>query len=570
MEKMKPMHNFRIIKPALPAVLITVLFLMNFTVLQAQTVGNNKVIITRGFTPTLNDASKIKTNPSIPDTVYQNPKFEYAITDVTIEPPFKVNNIKAAKMKGEPLTKLYHDYVAIGFGNYSTPFFEFYHSNLRSRDKKFGVHAKHFSSAGSIPDYAYPGFSNNLLETYFTKIYKKSFLTVEGKYQRDVVHRYGFEPAQFPDSLLPSDNDIRNVYNLGEFKMQWKRYRKRPKDMDYDIRLNYHYLSDDYNTAENVVDFKSGMDWRINMINMLTEQRLGGELEYHFYNNSFDSMDTRNSSLIRLKPLYKFRYRTLLVELGISSDVVVDSVTDAHFYPQLDMKLEAISKILYFNFSIAGGMRKNTLKSYSDENPFIGNKLPMDFTNYKYLVNFGLGSTISRELDFNLQLHYNRLEHAPLYVTDFSTLYDNTFKVVYDDYDELRLHAGFAWQKQEKLRFMLMTDFYVYNMTNELYAWHKPNYVITFSTNYNIGDKILLKAELFGYGPSKAPVEVNGTMNPQTVKGFLDANIGIEYRYRKRLGIFLKINNIAASRYYRYYNYPSYRFNILGGISYIF
>ncbi len=536
----------------------------------AQTVGNNKVIITRGFTPTLNDATKIKSNPVVPDTVYYKPKFDYSIQDVTIEPPFKVNNINAAKMKGEPLTKLYHDYVAIGFGNYSTPFFEFYHSNLRSRDTKFGVHARHLSSAGSITDYAYPGFSNNLLETYYTKIYKKSYLTLEAKYKRDVTHFYGFQPKQYPDSLLPKDNDIKQTYNLGAFSAQWKRYRKRPKDMDYDLHLNYHYLADAYNTTENVVDFTSAMDWRINIINALTEQRLGGELNYSFYNNSWDSLATRNSSLLRIKPMYMFRYRTLKVSLGVAADVSIDSVTVANFYPQLDMKLEAIKKILYFNFSIAGGMRKNTLKAYSDENPFINNNIAMDFTNYKYLVNFGLGSTISRELDFNLQLHYNRLEHAPLYVTDYSTLYNNKFKVVYDDYDEVRLHAGFAWQKREKLRFMLMSDFYIYNMTNQLYAWHKPNYVITFSGNYNIGDKILLKAELFGVGPSKALVEVNGSAQAQTIKAFLDANLGIEYRYRKRLGIFLKINNLAASRYYRYYDYPSYKFNILGGISYIF
>jgi len=546
-------------------------FLFVLSNIFAQSVGNNKVIITRGFTPTLNDANKIKKNPSIPDTVYQNPKFKYQIHDVIIDAPFKVSTINPAKMKGEPLNKLYHDYIAIGFGNYTTPFFEFYHSNLRSRDTKFGIHARHLSSAGSITDYAYPGFSNNLLETYYTKIMKKSKFKVDAKYQRDVVHFYGFEPSLIPDSVgIPTDNDIKQMYNLGELKMRWNRYRKRAKDMDYNLSLNYHYLQDAFKTTENEVDFASRYDWRLNMINILTEQRLGTELNYSFYNNSWDSLATRNSSLLRVKPFYKFRYRTLLVKLGVAADVSIDSITQVNFYPMLNMKLEAIKKILYFNFSIAGGMQKNTLKQYSDDNPFISNNIPMDFTNNKYMVNFGLGSTISRELDFNLQLHYNRLEHAPLYVTDYTTKYDNSFSVVYDDYDEVRLHAGFAWQKQEKLRFMLTADYFVYNMTNQLYAWHKPDYIITLTGNYNIGDKILFKAEIFANGSSKALVETNGVLGPQTIKSFVDANLGIEYRYRKRLGLFLKLNNIAASQYYRYYNYPSYRFNAMLGISYIF
>ncbi len=566
------MINYRTIQNSgLMKISFIIGFLFITSVVFAQSVGNNKVIITRGFTPTLTDASKLKRNPVIPDTVYKNPKFDYQIHDVLIDAPFKVSTINAAKMKGEPLNKLYHDYVAIGYGNYATPFFEFYHSNLRSRDTKFGIHARHLSSAGSITDYAYPGFSNNLFETYYTKIMKKSMFKVEAKYQRDVVHFYGFEPALIPDSIgVPSDNDIKQMYNLGQLKMRWNRYRMRPKDMDYDLNLKYHYLQDNYKTAENEVDFGSRFDWRLNLINALTEQRMGGELNYNFYNNSWDSLTTRNSSLLQVKPYYTFRYRTLSVKLGVSADVSIDSVTQVNFYPQLDMKLEAIKKILYFNFSIAGGMKKNTLKQYSDENPFISSNLPMDFTNHKYMVNFGLGSTISRELDFNLQLHYNRMEHAPLFVNDYTTKYNNTFNVVYDDYDEVRLHAGFAWQKQEKLRFMLTADYFVYNMTDQLYAWHKPDYIITLSGNYNIGDKILLKAEIFANGSSKALVETNGALGPQTIKAFVDANLGIEYRYRKRLGLFLKINNIAASQYYRYYNYPSYGFNAMLGVSYIF
>lgn len=570
MEHNKTMHYNKVFNRSL----LIGIFLMTASQVFSQTVGNNKVIITRGFTPTINDATKIIRNPTISDTVYQSPKFQYQIHDAVIETPFKVKNINAAKMRGEPLNKLYNDYVAVGFGNYTTPFFEFYHSNLRSRDTKYGIHARHLSSQGNITDYAYPGFSNNLLEAYYTKIMKESLFNVDAKYQRDVVHFYGFEPALIPDSIgVPSDDDIKQIYNLGEVKMQWKRYRKRPKEMDYDLKLNYHYLQDNFKTAENQVDLNTRFDWRVNLINALTEQRLGSHLNYSFYNNTWDSIATRNSSLLSIKPFYTFRYRTLMVKAAISADVSIDSVTKVNFFPHVDLKLEAIKKILYFNFSIAGGIKKNTLKNYSDENPFISNNINMDFTNYKYLVNFGLGSTISRELDFNIQLHYNRLEHAPLYVTDYSTTYNNTFNVVYDDYDEVRLHAGFAWQKQEKLRFMLTGDYFIYNMTDQLYAWHKPNYKITLTGNYNIGDKILLKAEIFANGSSKALVETNNngiTLGPQTIKGFVDANLGIEYRYRKRLGIFLNINNIAASQYYQFYNYPSYRFNALLGISYIF
>jgi hypothetical protein len=551
--------------------IFSMLLLLSFSSLLAQTVGTSKVIVSRGFSPTLNDASKIKRNPIIPDTIYKNPKFNYEIHSVIVESPFKVSTIKAAKMHGEPLAKLYKNYVAGGFGNYTTPFFEFYHSNLRSRDVKYGVHLRHLSSAGSITDYAYPGYSNNLAEAYYTKIYKKTILRIDGKYKRDMVHLYGFKPSELDSNIaVPNDNDTRQIYNLGELKVKWAKYRKRPKDMDYNVEMKYYNLGDSYKTTENNVQVNASADWRVNFVNMLTDQRFGARLNYGFYNNSWDSMPTRNSSLLRIEPYYQFRYRTLFVKASLASDVSIDSVTLVNFYPQLDLKLEAIKKILYFNLTISGGMHKNTLKEYSDDNPFISQTIPMDFSNHKYKINFGLGSTISRELDFNLQLHYNSLEHAPLYVTDYSTVYNNSFKVVYDDYDEVRFRAGFAWQKQDHIRVMLMADYYVYNMTNELYAWHKPSYKLTLSGNYNIGDKILLKAQIFANGASNALVQENNKMVAMEIKGFVDANLGVEYRYRKKLGVFLNLNNIAASKYSRFYNYPAYRFNAMLGLSYIF
>jgi outer membrane receptor protein involved in Fe transport len=54
------------------------------------------------------------------------------------------------------------------------------------------------------------------------------------------------------------------------------------------------------------------------------------------------------------------------------------------------------------------------------------------------------------------------------------------------------------------------------------------------------------------------------------LKGYVDLNLGAEYRYNKRLGMFLDINNIAATRYFRYVNYPVYRLNVLAGVSYSF
>ncbi len=539
------------------------------TTLKAQP-GNNKIIIQGRFTPSIDDASKINYNPNLTDTVYQTPNFKYKIEDRKLETPFKVAPIRPAKLVGEPLNKLYPNYIALGMGNYLTPYFEFYHSKLRSRDIKYGIHLKHFSSAGKIDDYAFPAWSQNLAEVYGSKFWRKSVLDVNVGYKRDVNHFYGFQPTSYPDSILPKDVDIAQRYNLVNADFHYYRYRLRKSEMNYDVRASYYFINDFYRNAEHHASANSFFDWQTSFSSKLKKERLGFELNEKFYDNIWDTLPSQITNLLSVKPYYKFDFGQLSAYFGIDMQVKTDSISTINFYPDVRLNLAAIPDVLYFNFNLNGGQVRNSLKSLSDENPFIISQVPVGFTNMKYQVNFGLGSSISKSLNFDIQLYYSKFNHAPLFVTDTNTQFNNQFTVVYDDYDQMKLQAGITYKLHEKLQFLLLANYYVYNMTTELFPWHKPNYDVSLTGKYNIQNKIIIKTALISYGSSYAPQWENGALSTSTLKAWVDLNFGVEYRYRKKLGIFLNFNNVTASRYYRWYNYPSYKFNILGGFSYVF
>jgi outer membrane receptor protein involved in Fe transport len=61
---------------------------------------------------------------------------------------------------------------------------------------------------------------------------------------------------------------------------------------------------------------------------------------------------------------------------------------------------------------------------------------------------------------------------------------------------------------------------------------------------------------------------IANTFKALELKPYVDANLGIEYRYNKVLSAFLNVNNIAARRYERYYGFPSQRINFILAISY--
>ena len=102
-----------------------------------------------------------------------------------------------------------------------------------------------------------------------------------------------------------------------------------------------------------------------------------------------------------------------------------------------------------------------------------------------------------------------------------------------------------------------------------------PQVKVTLTGNYNISDKIIVKVDLFYLDNQYYKTITNAdTPNPTPVANLLkplfDANLGGEYRYNKKLGFFININNIANVRYHGYSNYPNQRFNAMLGLSYSF
>jgi hypothetical protein len=117
-----------------------------------------------------------------------------------------------------------------------------------------------------------------------------------------------------------------------------------------------------------------------------------------------------------------------------------------------------------------------------------------------------------------------------------------------------------------------------YFLDNENKPWHKPTLEINLSADYNMQDKIWIKAEVFTCSKTYArtfektvsvPVTTISEV-PVELKGFADINLGVEYRYTKLLSAFINFNNILGQRNFRWYNYPSYRFNVMLGVTYSF
>jgi hypothetical protein len=310
-------------------------------------------------------------------------------------------------------------------------------------------------------------------------------------------------------------------------------------------------------------------------------EKLGVDASVDYYFDR-DSVADVNQGIIRFDPYYSLGFEQYFFKVGLKMDIESGSTSYFHVYPIVRAEVQVVKDILITYAGIFGEMMPNSLRSMSDENPFINSTLEKRFSNNKFSQYGGLKGHITKYLDYNLSFVNSTIENMPFYVNDTVSAIapglNNQFTVIYDRVKYSRVIAEFGFHYKSRFKAMLCGKYNNYFMDTEDYAWHKPKLEISFSANYNMQDKFLIKAELFTaskiYGrtfeeSTTAPLTIT-TMVPVELKGYSDINLGVEYRYSKLLSGFINLNNILGQRYYKWYNYPSQRFNFMVGVTYSF
>ncbi len=544
-------------------------FSLSAAALCAQTVLDSMLIISVGtYRPAITDASKITDRPTIVDSTKKLTVKGYNINSKKMTPAYDVAPIEAAEMVGEPLTKLYNGLVKIGFGNYKTPYGEAWYNHLRSKEYAWGLRLKHLSSQSKLDDYGFGGFSDNEASLYGKKFLKEHTLSGNFDYTRNVVHFYGYN-----DSLFQFvDNDAATIQRFNCFagQVELKSHYPKAERYNHDVKLNYYNLQDTYKSSES--NFKaSGYVQTAVLKEML---KVNASVDYYNYKTL---SDTTNNTIITLNPNFIAtgeRYRASIGLTGVA-DVFVKS--KFYFYPNIDLSYNIVDDIIIPYAGASGKLQKNSYKSLSDENPFVLSDLAMVNSNYKYEVFGGLRGTLSSTVAYDARVGYSSVNDMALYVNDTKGFLGNRFDVIYDDAEILSIKGEVAYQQREKLRILLRGEYFNYKMATEQKAWYKPQMQFTLSGNYNLREKIVARVDLYYLDNQYAKTYVSDTtvaggkkVVAQELKGVFDANIGLEYRYNKKLGFFLNFNNLTNFRYYRYNNYPTQRIGFMGGLSYSF
>ena len=136
---------------------------------------------------------------------------------------YEPTRIRAARIIGEPATKLYNNYLRLGMGNYWSPLADLYWSSTRDRLKTYGIRINHRSSwdkLAKLPQYG-PVQQGNTGVTLFGKYILADRLQLHSdlSYEHDHNLLYGFTDSTLQSVLGQTRDDISLAYYRASYNV---------------------------------------------------------------------------------------------------------------------------------------------------------------------------------------------------------------------------------------------------------------------------------------------------------------------------------------------------------------
>ena len=556
---------------------------------QEESTYNESVLVKGSFRPVIEQREKVTFPAVVTDTMTRfEHTFQYSITPRRLNSIYEPARIKAARILGEPATKLYNNYLRLGMGNYWSPLADLYWCSTRDREKTYGVRFNHRSSWGTLPDYGKNHFGLTDV-TLFGKyiVADKLQLSTDLNYEHDHNLYYGFTDDKLQTTLGKDRDDISvgdykakyNVitWNAGVKNMQLDGYK-----LGYSANVRVSDLWASWSQNEFNLNFSGDIHYGFKMLrNAKGIAYLHAEWEAYKFSYSPDGTmplgfntalypftdapacdGSRN--IVKLNPYVDFMYNGLLFHAGLTTGW--DGFSDPskvffRLFPDVVVSKSLMQEALVVSLGFTGGLDANNWDLIRKINPYVCPGAEQRATHHYDLTGHARW-TISKKLEANAEVRYSNLRDDLTFGLDGLYQLDNVYWPIYFDNQRLTAGADIAFVNDEMLTLRFGGHYY-YNKTK--LAWNKPLYRpdwdLMASADVNYNDKWLfhLEGQLLG--------KMQGDNNEELPMRY-GINAEVEYRHNRALSFFLKMDNLAFQRYYYWSNYPSQRGLFILGLTY--
>ncbi len=527
---------------------------------QQGNLGDEQINVVKAYQPTLSDAFKISDVPERDTAVGYTPDMKYSVSQIQYQTVYTISPIKPLKIKDENIKKLYRGFIKAGYGTKNTPYGEIFYNSLRSKSADAGIHLSHISSSGDIKEYGFPGMSESGVKVFGTKFFDNNLLRGEIGYNRLQYHYYGYNDPPDIFSKSQTKHAFDDVFGNFIFKSS----DKDADDLRYTGGISFYNFTDNRDNDESDFIFDACIGKKINDFD------LGADVKVDFLRYENNSYGSDSRGIIRVNPRFVKVFDRLKLTAGANVPIEINDITKYHLYPHVRVDYTLIQDVMTAFGQLTGNLERNSFRMFSKENPFIGMDFRLENTNNKLDISGGFNVKLDRQLAFIGSIAFRRLTNDAFYynLPASSTLV--VYDVLYEDNSQTNIHAEIIFDQGEKTSWSVAADYFANNLSGDAKPLFRPDFKFTLNGSYTMADKIYLTTQ-WSYVTSRYAINYEATGGAYTtLKGYIDANLGVEYKYTKVMSFFANLNNFTASKYSRWYNYPSYRFGAMAGLTYSF
>jgi hypothetical protein len=518
----------------------------------AQTVSpdldSEKIIITRDYEARIEDAQRLKMNPSIPDTEVETPVLSYEVPSRLLKlkyPPHPVRPLAMPKAKKETFM---NSYVKLGFGTQFSPLAELVYNDNSVENLQFGAYYKHLSAYGRRENQK---FRHNEMGAYAQYFLKKAETGFNFRFDQDVNHFYGYNSE---DTTFNAADVKQRVREIGG-DIYIKSGALNDKEVDFDQVASFSTMQDIFGVKEWFIRYNSNITKVFKNNHFLNVM---GEVDISNYIPT--NRDDLEREIFQIGGDYTFNNDDWKLTAGLVT-AFGDVIKDQYFnlYPKLYTEKRLYKNHLIFYSGWSRRLQKNSYLNFVNENPFINANIDVQNSRIEDRMAGFKGSAES--FTYNARFSNKVVKGMALFVNDstdmkrFNVVYDKNLTII-----NLNIETGYMWN--EKLNTFLTVDFMLYEPDEQLKAWHLPLLNTNLTTTYNLKNKILLRGEIYGLAGAYGRNQLG---EAELIKGIVDINLGAEYQFSKYLSFFANLNNLANTKYQRFYNYPTFGFNGMVG-----
>lgn len=542
------------------------------------------ITVVKPYDPTISDAFKVKSTPSINDTTTVKKKpVTYSIFSVPVASTFTPDKGKLSRLKTPKRQKFFDNYARLALGNYVNVLGEFAGNFEIDKDSDVGVFFNHNSSQGGIDEATFDDdFSDTSLDVSYGKR-NRDFnwgITAGGRYQ--AANWYGVAPIGLASVPVGAEIDAGTSYLTLGLSGKAQFFDSVVENVDVAVTN----ISSGNDASETRVRLRPQFAFEV------MEEEIGLGVEVDYLTGAFDTQgtipvaDAYSYLNLGINPsinLYGDKYK---VELGARLNYLTDnenSESDFKVYPDINASYILMDEQVIAYTVIGGGLDMNTLQNFADENVFIAPAVSVAPTSRQIDAQLGIKGKLSEKFGYKLYGGYRLEENRYFYTKDNSVLlttvprlpyeFANTFYTQYGDLNTLTFGGSASVDLNTQFNLTLNAQYMSYDVSNgdsfNNVASQLPSFTADVVGNYDITDKWNVGTTLYFIGEREV-FRTGGIPETQTLDSFVDLNIDVNYKINPKLTAFLRGHNLTGGNYQYYLDYPVQNLQILGGAVYKF